>query len=452
MATMQKHGHSSWMDLSYAVVDHRQRRSYEDDIDRNGPETEIVQTLSSVPERDDERRGGRPAGRMMQRRHSTDILARENIMALLDELSDSDGDDNDHDDNSIDTMRLEAMAQEQQLQKQFNRNFSVHEAVAMTKSSKQAEPSSAGGGGRATRGKRPPSAAKLDQDFIVTALSRNDLFLDLDLSQERIAEAAMRFERASYADGTVILEQGDDDFQSMYWYLIAKGRCQVLIDGRPLPRMGRYGGLTRGKTFGEVSLMREEARSATIVAEGEVVLYQLARRDFLEVIEMTHALGSNDTSKEKENHIDGDDDDQQQAPGNTSVGSGGVTAKTMEEASASGASNQRQWSEDLTEDRTDRYMYEESMPQLADVAKEEGGSSSGLLGSWYDQTSTRMAPLMQRGESAASIAAKSSAMHRVASTGGFAQKFFSIVGAGLKEEIGEHAQERPTKRMTWAGP
>ena len=93
------------------------------------------------------------------------------------------------------------------------------------------------------------------------------------------------------------------------------------------------------------------------------------------------------------------------------------------------------------------------MPQLTDVTKEEdGGSSSGLLGSWYDQTATRMAPLMQRGESAASIAAKSSAMHRVASTGAFAQKLFSIVGAGLKEEIDEHAHERPTQRKTWAGP
>ena len=215
--------------------------------------------------------------------------------------------------------------------------------------------------------------------------------------------------------------------------------------------MGRYGGLTRGKTFGEVSLMREEARSATIVAEGEVVLYQLARRDFLEVIEMTHVLGSNETSSnEEENH----NDEQQQAPGDTSVESGRVNGKTKEEAGTSGAScqSERQWSQDLTGERNARYD-EESMPQLTEVPKGEGGSSSsGLLGSWYDQTSTRMAPLMQQRESAASIATKSSAMHRVASTGTFAQKLFSIVGAGLKEEIGAHEHERPTHRRTWAGP
>ena len=234
MATMQDHGHSSWMDHSHVVVDKQQQRH-----DRYGKQEdgeEIIQKLSSVPERDDGRQSTRREPGRMQRRRSTDILAKENIMALLDELSDSDGEGGGggtNDDDSVDTKRLEAMAQEQQLQKQFNQSFSIHDAVAMTKSSKQAEPSSpgGGGGGKAKRGKRPPSAAKIDQDFIVTALSRNDLFLDLDLSQERIAEAATRFERASYADGTVILEQGDDDFQSMYWYLIAKGRCQVLIDG-----------------------------------------------------------------------------------------------------------------------------------------------------------------------------------------------------------------------------
>ena len=344
-------------------------------------------------------------------------------MAMLEECSDSDND-------SVDTKRLAAMAHEQQLQKQFNRSFNIHDAVAMAMESR--EPSS-----NAKQGKRPASsAAKIDQEFIVAALSRNDLFLDLDLSQERIAEAATRFERSSYADGTVILEQGDDDFQSMHWYLIAKGRCQVLIDGRPLPRMGRYGGLTRGKTFGEVSLMREEARSATIVAEGEVVLYQLARRDFLEVIEMTHDLGSDDIGNDEENHKDVVE--QQQTPGDTSVETERANGKAIEEAGASGSSNQ-----EITEERNSRY--EESMPQLTNMPKEEGGSSSGLLGSWYEQTSTRMAPLMQRGESTAS-------MHGVANTGGFAQRLFSIVGAGLKEEIGEHAHERPAQRKTWAGP
>ena len=113
-----------------------------------------------------------------------------------------------------------------------------------------------------------------------------------------------------------------------------------------------------------------------------------------------------------------------------------MNGKAIEEAGASGSSNH-----DLAEERNCRY--EESMPQLTDMPKEEeGGSSSGLLGSWYEQTSTRMAPLMQRGESSASIA----------NTGGFAQRLFSIVGAGLKEEIGEHAHERPAQRKAWAGP
>ena len=409
----------SWMDFSHATTpapsgpangNSRSNKQHYGRYERQGQE--FVQTLSSDPtEKDpDRRRGGRPGKGRMQRRRSTDILARENIMALLDELSDSDDDD----DDTVNTERLEQMAKEQQLQKQLNRSFNIHDAVAKSKKVNKEPPSKDGGGVENKRGKRPSNPA-VDQDFIFAALSRNDLFLDLDLSQERIAEAATRFERARYADGTVILEQGDDDFQSMHWYLVAKGRCQVLIDGRPLPRMGRYGGLTRGKTFGEVSLMREEPRSATIVAEGEVVLYQLARGDFLEVIEMSHDLGSDDISNDEKNH---NDEQQQQTPGDTSVESGTVNRKSIKEAGATGSSNQ-----DLTEERNNRY--EESMPQLTDMPKEEGGSSSGLLGSWYEQTSMRMAPLMQKGESPASTA----------NTGGFAQRLFSIVGAGLKEEI-----------------
>ena len=203
-------------------------------------------------------------------------------MALLED-ADSDTDNND-DGDTVDTARLEEMAQEVQLMKQFNQSFSVHDAVALSKSSGGAATKSTVG-----RKRRNSVASAIDRDFIVSALTQNDLFLDLNLSRERIVDAAAKFERTSYSDGTVIVEQGDDDFASMCWYLIAKGRCQVLIDGQPLPRLGRYGGLVRGKTFGEVSLIKEEARSATIVAEGEVVLYQLSRKDFLSVVEMDHA-------------------------------------------------------------------------------------------------------------------------------------------------------------------
>ena len=384
-STMQEHGHAS---------------GRLDNDDTNASPT--GGTAAAIP---------RPSGRRRApRRRSTDILARENLLALLAENSDSDGDN-----DTVDTTRIEEMAQEVQLRKQFKQSFDIHDAVAHALGDGEGDGGS--GGAKSTRGGRRPS---IDRDSIVSALTRNDLFLDHNVPPERIVVAAARFERVSYADGAVILRQGDDDFANMCWYLIARGRCQVLIDGRPLPRLGRYGGLGRGKTFGEVSLMREEARSATIVAEGEVVLYQLPREDFLSVIDTGTGI------------LDGDDDEGNGGGGGPDDGAG--TSQAQGDAPADTGINESSApivvGGDVGGSDHRKRSGEESLPHLQETTREEGGAGSagGLLGSWYEQTAKRMAPLMQR--------ETSTTMERRASLPpSFAQKLFSIVGAGLKEEI-----------------
>jgi MFS family permease len=89
---------------------------------------------------------------------------------------------------------------------------------------------------------------------------------------EGLAGAA---QRRTYADGETIIRQGDagDDFSA-----IAEGRVSVFVDGTFVASRARPEGL------GEIALLRELPRSATVVADGPVVLYALDGATFVSVV------------------------------------------------------------------------------------------------------------------------------------------------------------------------
>jgi CRP-like cAMP-binding protein len=89
---------------------------------------------------------------------------------------------------------------------------------------------------------------------------------------EGLASAA---QRRTYADGHTIIRQGDpgDDF-----YAIAEGRVSVFVDNSFVTSRARPEGL------GEIALLHEVPRSATIVADGPVVLYALDGATFVSVV------------------------------------------------------------------------------------------------------------------------------------------------------------------------
>jgi predicted MFS family arabinose efflux permease len=74
------------------------------------------------------------------------------------------------------------------------------------------------------------------------------------------------------AAGTVIIRQGDvgDRF-----HLILAGEVEVTVDGRPVRREGP------GESFGEIALLRESRRTATVTAIRDTELLSLAREPFL---------------------------------------------------------------------------------------------------------------------------------------------------------------------------
>jgi MFS family permease len=80
----------------------------------------------------------------------------------------------------------------------------------------------------------------------------------------------MRVER--FPDGAEIVRQGDPGDR---YFVIERGTVRVEIDGRPVHDQGP------GEGFGEIALLRDVPRTATVRAVGPVEVFSLAREPFL---------------------------------------------------------------------------------------------------------------------------------------------------------------------------
>jgi CRP-like cAMP-binding protein len=90
-----------------------------------------------------------------------------------------------------------------------------------------------------------------------------------------VEHLASQLQSATYEPGDVIIQDGEPGER---FYIIAHGQARVCKDGKELRQMGP------GESFGEIALLREVPRTATIVAMDRLQARTLGRADFLAAV------------------------------------------------------------------------------------------------------------------------------------------------------------------------
>lgn len=96
------------------------------------------------------------------------------------------------------------------------------------------------------------------------------------LSKKHLDLIGQRFDEAHLAAGTVLTRQGEIGLEFVF---ILEGQVRVEKDEKTI------GTLSSGQFFGEISLLDQGPRTATIVAETEVTLLVLHVQYFNELLE-----------------------------------------------------------------------------------------------------------------------------------------------------------------------
>ena len=115
------------------------------------------------------------------------------------------------------------------------------------------------------------------------------------LNKKELAMVSRAADVITVKDGSEIVKEGTfgHDF-----YLILSGRATVRRNGRKVADLGP------GSYFGELSLLDNGPRSATVVADGDTEVAVIGRREFMAVLDdvpaVTHKLLVNMASRLRE--------------------------------------------------------------------------------------------------------------------------------------------------------
>jgi len=118
-------------------------------------------------------------------------------------------------------------------------------------------------------------------EFIHNALLQNSLFKNL--SENSTVEVLDAFERCHSKRGERIILQGDS-CDDGYVYLIKEGQFRVIVDQKWVPEP--FGTLKPGAIFGELGILYNSTRKATIEAKSlDVIYYQLQGDIFKRILQ-----------------------------------------------------------------------------------------------------------------------------------------------------------------------
>jgi hypothetical protein len=131
-------------------------------------------------------------------------------------------------------------------------------------------PLAAAAGGRAMFGLDTGTPVPVVQIALLRSLP---LFADLPAPELEGLAAALT--PVTVPEGTTLIGQGDPGDA---YYAIAAGELDASQDGHPLRRCGR------GEGVGEIALLRDVPRTATVVARTDATVYKLDREPFLTAV------------------------------------------------------------------------------------------------------------------------------------------------------------------------
>ena len=114
----------------------------------------------------------------------------------------------------------------------------------------------------------------------VEVLQRVPLFADL--SRREIQQLARLFKERRFASGETVVQEGSG---GAAFFIIQSGEAAVLLGGK------KHSTLSPGDYFGEIALIDEGTRMATISAVSDLVCYGLTYWDFRPVVRANGVIG-----------------------------------------------------------------------------------------------------------------------------------------------------------------
>ena len=105
---------------------------------------------------------------------------------------------------------------------------------------------------------------------VIDALARVPMLSSLD--RRHLEKLAKDFSEKTFPAGSVVVHEGDE--RGIGFFVVADGEAVASIDGKEVARLGP------GSHFGEVALISDRVRTATVTATTDLHCYVMTLWDF----------------------------------------------------------------------------------------------------------------------------------------------------------------------------
>lgn len=113
-----------------------------------------------------------------------------------------------------------------------------------------------------------------EKEQLETALKQNFVFENL--KHEQIFPLVQALEMNHVKSNATLIRQGD---KGDYFYILSEGTCNFVVDGQVV------GQAHAGDSFGELALLYDAPRAATVIADTDCVLYRVDQQTFRYILQ-----------------------------------------------------------------------------------------------------------------------------------------------------------------------